>query len=560
MRELMTLIKVNLNVNFGISAMKYVYLKQKKDIWKPLIFIIAISSLIPSYLLILALVKGLYTGFKMINQESMLLLIGFLGAQLIIFIFGIMYVMSKFYFSDDLKLLIPLPIKPSNIVIAKFITLLVNEYLLVFPIILPFVITFGIKSQVSFLYWLYSMLTLIVLPIIPLGLSTIIVMLFMKYTNIKGKKDLLRVIGMILLIIIILGIQFSIQTATQGMAKGQEQEYISQLIKENNLLIKKSGTAFPPSRWAAMALSSYENVQGLLNLILFIGASLVVFYLMIILGEKIFYKGLIGGQEVIAKKKRLSEEEFAKTTSRVRNPIMGILLREVKILLRTPVFLVNSVVPIFIIPVALLFPFITSGEMADIVSKFYIEKNLGLINLGFIGFVIFISAMNSVSSTTFSREGKQFWISRIIPVKVEYQLIGKILTSILLQLLTIIVMLGAVSIIVKIHLSTIVSVLLLGLLGSIPLIELGMLIDIIRPLLDWDDPQKAMKQNLNVLFAMLIGIIYTVLFGVLVFALNYIKINAIIIYLLLAVIFIILSIILFIIINGTAVKRYREIE
>ncbi len=38
--------------------------------------------------------------------------------------------------------------------------------------------------------------------------------------------------------------------------------------------------------------------------------------------------------------------------------------------------------------------------------------------------------------------------------------------------------------------------------------QLGMVIDILRPLLIWDNPQKAMKQNLNVLIGMGVGTIY----------------------------------------------------
>jgi len=48
------------------------------------------------------------------------------------------------------------------------------------------------------------------------------------------------------------------------------------------------------------------------------------------------------------------------------------------------------------------------------------------------------------------------------------------------------------------------------------LTAVGMAIDLARPLLDWANPQKAIKQNLNVLLAMLadIGVLTVVYFGV----------------------------------------------
>jgi ABC-2 type transport system permease protein len=42
----------------------------------------------------------------------------------------------------------------------------------------------------------------------------------------------------------------------------------------------------------------------------------------------------------------------------------------------------------------------------------------------------------------------------------------------------------------------------LALLAGFFLTAIGMIIDLARPLLDWTNPQKAMKQNLNVLLSM----------------------------------------------------------
>ena len=56
----------------------------------------------------------------------------------------------------------------------------------------------------------------------------------------------------------------------------------------------------------------------------------------------------------------------------------------------------------------------------------------------------------------------------------------------------------------------------LALVAGVLLTVVGMAIDLARPLLDWTNPQKAIKQNLNVLLAMLadIGLLTGVFFGV----------------------------------------------
>ncbi|EOD01625.1 putative ABC transporter permease subunit [Caldisalinibacter kiritimatiensis] len=559
MRELISLIKVNLNVNFGISAMKYKYFKQKKDLWQPLVFIFVIMSLIPTYVLYIKLLEGLYKGFEMISQKGLLLLLGFLFSQFVIFIFGILYVMGKFYFSNDLNILIPLPLKPNKILIAKFVTLVVNEYMTIFPLILPVFTIYGINASRGLLYWIYSILTFIVLPVIPLALSTILVMLFMKVTNIKGKRDLIRIIGFVVMLVLIIGLQFGIQSMSNNVEEGQEQEYIAQIASQNDVLVKKMGTAFPPCVWASFTLINSNNLNGLINLVLLIGVSVLAFYLMVLIGEKVFFEGIIGGQETVTKKKKLSEKEFKKKTSKKNHPIIAIMMRDLRILIRTPIFMMNSIGSIIVIPIAIAIPLVTSKEVANSLMRYYTVDNLPIINLAIVALIIFI-ATSGVASTTFSREGRKFWISRIIPIKVDHFLLGKILSCLLVQLFAVVIMLGSASFVVELEISTILVVFILGLLGSIPVVEAGIFIDILRPLLDWDNPQKAMKQNLNVLFSLLLGILYLVLLAGIVFVLFSLNLKPILIYTILTVIFVVLSIILFFVITPITASRLVSIE
>ena len=94
-----------------------------------------------------------------------------------------------FYFSKDIEYLLPLPLKPYEIVIAKFNTILVTEYITVFAFLLvPFII-YGIVTSASLLFYLYGALVLLVFPILPALISSIIVMLVMSITGIIKNKD-----------------------------------------------------------------------------------------------------------------------------------------------------------------------------------------------------------------------------------------------------------------------------------------------------------------------------------------------------------------------------------
>jgi len=561
MKGLGSLLKTQLNVNFGISAMKYKYFKQQKELWQPAIFLVAILSLLPVYIGYIKVIGFLFPTLKSINQEGILLLVGIIGAQIILVLFGISHIFAKFYYADDLQILIPLPIKPSTILTARFITVMINEYLAVLPILIPILLIYGLQSGAGILYWLYSILIVVTIPIIPLAISSIVVMIFMRYTNIKGKRDLIRVIGGVLMVVAILAIQTITQRTAANLPQGGQMEYITSLLSEKNSLIRQMGASFPPSIWASNALINFNSANGLLYLLIFIGISSFIFYGMVYTSEKVFYKGLIGGQEVSSKKKKLTDKQLDNKITKVRHPIFAILDRDMKILVRTPIFLMNSIGAVIIIPFALAIPIFSGDQqMTNRIMQFYNEGNMAIINLALSAFIIFIAANNGIGATTFSREGKQFWISRVVPIKVEYQLMGKILSSILVQILALVVILGGALFIVPLRLSTILVVTILGILGSIPVTQLAMFIDITRPLLDWDNPQKAMKQNMNVLFSLMAGIAYVVVSGLMVLFMLKLKLNPTIIYLIMGVMYIVISVVLFKILSRFTTKRFREIE
>lgn len=133
------------------------------------------------------------------------------------------------------------------------------------------------------------------------------------------------------------------------------------------------------------------------------------------------------------------------------------------------------------------------------------------------------------------------------------------LSSLFVQLIGIIVLLGCLAYMGLINLQGIFLITILGLLGSIAMTELGMIIDIYRPLLEWDNPQKPMKQNLNVLIAMGVGSLYLLAIGFLTYKLMEI-IDIIFIYGILAVVLIVSSYIFYSILLRLIKRQFEVLE
>ena len=555
MNKLISLIKTDVKNTYSLSSFTQ-SMTSKKNLWVNIIMGIAILSLLPSYYFMIRGLSNFYDIFFQIGQESYLLNTGIFASQLLIFVFGILYVMSKFYFSSDLNQLIPLPIKPSYIIGSKFASLMISEYITSLPVVLPFIILYGSKSGEGVLYWIYAILLILILPVIPLSLASLLVMLFMKYTNIGAKKDLVRVIGAVLFIIIAVWIQYSIQKlATSSVEMGED--FLIKLAEDSQYLVRTLGIVFPPSMWGTLALANSSILTGLLFLLLLIGISALSIFIVIYLSESIFLEGLLGNVEVATSRGKGSLKELDKTVS-VAKPALALAKKELIMLFKTPVYLINSIGGVIIIPVILVMSLVTTDESMEPVMEL-LDSYPNIVNLGVIGIVISLAIINSIGSTTFSREGKNFWIQRVLPIKASDQAIGRILSSLVVQMIGIAILIPAIFFIKSLSFMDIILIILIGLLGSIPMTQIGMLIDISRPMLVWDNPQRAMKQNFNLLITM--GVCTLIVMGLFFLVKSLIfNIDIVYIYIIIAGILSLMSIILHNILVKLIDRQFVELE
>lgn len=557
MGKIISLVKTDFNTTFGLSSIAHSF-QNKKNRWQIIVFSIAMLSLLPSYILLIRSLDKAYDIYNQIGQKSMFLLSGFLMAQIIVFVFGLLYVMSKYYFSSDLAQLVPLPIKPSCILGSKFVTLMFSEYLTSLPIILPFIFIYGLRGGEGVIYWIYSFLLVAMLPVIPLVLSSILVMFFMKYTNIGRRKNLIRTLSSVLFIVLIIYIQLKINTVTQK-ALLQGDDFLINLVKDSNLLVKNLGLGFPPSMWAALSLSNYVNITGLFYLSIFIGAGVLSFIVMILLSESLFFDGLLGNIEVSASKGRTGKKLSIKNSTGQTKPYLALAKKEIIMLFKTPIYLFNSIGGVIAVPIIMVMSAVSGGEESMESMIGFIETKPEFTALVGIGFITLMGMLNSVGVTTFSREGKNLWIQRVLPIKTRDQIIGRILSSIAIQVLGLVALLVALVFVIKLEVSTVILIIVFGILGSIPMTQLGMIIDITRPLLTWTNPQQAMKQNLNVLLGMGLGFLYAGGIGFLMFNLiGKIEIN--LVFIILAAIFIVSTVILYYILERLISEQFEILE
>lgn len=558
MSRTLSLIKTNLNVNFGVSAFRYTMRHNKKKLVE-LIFIMAailmgVGSLILAYSVFL---NEMFTVGKLLNQPEVILTMAFMMAQLFVLMFGIFYVMSVFYFSQDLDLLIPLPLRPYEVLGSKFIGIMAYEYLTLLPILIPPLVIYGRGMDQGLLYWLKGILVILASPILPLVLATLFVIVLMRLVNLRKSKDLLAILGGFMAILIAFGFNFYLSNNLQGMDQSQLQNLLSSQMG----LIELIGKRFPPSIWATIGITQGGGV-GLGNLALFIGSSIILFIFLLWLSNLIFYKGLLSGQEVKRNRKTLTDGDLSKSYYNVSSPVIALFRREWRLLLRTPVYVLNGMGGVIIGPMMVLLMFF-GGQQQGLEEIFKLlssrPASVYYVLIGS-GFMLLVSGMNVVASTAISREGKDFWISKMIPVSAQDQIKGKLLHGLVIATMTIITNLIAFSLIFKLEWVNILLIFMLGMIGAILLVVLGLIIDVLRPKLEWTNPQEAVKQNLNALFGILAtaGVIFG--FFILSKVLLGAALSAGLIYLIFGLISVLLIIISLKFLLRIAENRYYQIE
>ena len=158
--------------------------------------LIVFAILIPSFMFGIAfVVTGLLTVLKSMGQEGVILSWGIAINSTIVFVFGIFYVISTFYFSSDVEMLLPLPLKPRQIVAAKFLVVTIYEYFTTAIFFLPIWITYGVYMKCSPMFYLYGLIVFLLLPVTPLSIASVIIMIIMRFTNLSRYKDTVRMLG-----------------------------------------------------------------------------------------------------------------------------------------------------------------------------------------------------------------------------------------------------------------------------------------------------------------------------------------------------------------------------
>ncbi|HPD01380.1 MAG TPA: hypothetical protein PLA01_08535, partial [Acetivibrio sp.] len=396
----------------------------------------------------------------------------------------------------------------------------------------------------------------LLVPVIPLAISSLLVIVLMRFVNIKKTKDVIVVVASFLSIAIGMGVNFYVQR----MINGGMDEYLD-MSQIQNWVIEAVGSRFPPSLWVTYGLSK-PGMEGWGYFLLFVLVSVALFTLLLWVGNRVFYKGILSGNERSGKKRRVSFENSMNKYIKVTSPLTALFWKEWKLLLRTPVFMINGLAGVVVMPVMTLISIL--GQNQESIGKF-IEvarepRNDIYVSLVGFGLMVLASSLNIVSSTAVSREGHSIWISKMIPVSPRMQIISKLIHSMSISMMGSLVIAGFMVALIRVSVLKVLFLIILSSLGSMTILILDLIIDIFRPKLDWTNPHEAVKTNLNGLFGIIVSMGFMLILTVFASAMVLLQLPQTVVFLGIFIFEAVMLLLSIIVLFKPAEKRYRNIE
>ena len=244
---------------------------------------------------------------------------------------------------------------------------------------------------------------------------------------------------------------------------------------------------------------------------------------------------------------------------------MSYLKKEFKLLFKTPAFFSNCIIINFIWPFfigLIVFLYDKTGNLKKILDLYH--NNNYTVHLAFIIGVIILSilitAVNSIASSSISREGSSFFYMKVIPLSYKKQILLKTISSIIVSFIGLFIYILVFAIIFKLGVVNTILYIILSFIAVLFISILGVYLDTINPKLVWDDEINALRGNHNVFINMAFAIIISGVLVGLIFMLKYLNLGLVLAYVISFIIIIVFTILTYLISMKYGSKNIERIE
>lgn len=420
-------------------------------------------------------------------------------------VFGVLVIFNIMFFSSDREHLVPLPFRSHEILAAKFTYAYLAESMMEFLILLSMFVGFFLAYGWSLVSFLAAVIGIFVVPLLPLTYCAIISLLILGCMRKVKNGRIFHHISTILLIIFVLLFLVSFK----DMGGITVENYVNSLASDTNLFSQILNKIF----FTVPLLMDAVANNSILSLLLFLLGNAGAVAIMLLLGRFLYQPGLYTVGALGSGKKNIRED----TKLSVPHGIFASYIKkEYLVLLRTKAYSGNCFYINLLWPFGLcLFLFLNREKegLAHVRNLYQTgnERSILFLTMGVILLSFIATAMNSLASTAFTREGAHLSLVKYIPVPYRMQMYAKAFISLSITYPPLLLCVIIAGIYLNMHPVWYVYYALIILLCVTITTVIGMALDSAHPHSTWDDEYSALRGNLNTFFDMAVVMVISVL-------------------------------------------------
>jgi ABC-2 type transport system permease protein len=318
---------------------------------------------------------------------------------------SVSFALSTLYLSRDLDTLLVTPVPVRSVFLARFLEGLITTYLLFFTLLAPALTGYGQALGYGFGFYVALPLVLVLLPLLPISIGTLLTMILVRVIPAKRLRDVLTIIGGLF--------GFAIYVGSQMLARADD------LATPQNAerLLRFDVPALPTS-WGARVLVAAGT--GDLRTVLIFGslyllATIGLFAVCVALAERLYYNGWMsmagtGGGRV---RRRAQRSLSASAGRRAGTGFGAIIRKDLRTLPRDLQQLSQLLFPLAI-SVFWIWRVITDAQLNE--ATLGSAERFADTTLVAMGLLVCVLIASHIGLTGLSREGNTIWLLKLAPL------------------------------------------------------------------------------------------------------------------------------------------------
>lgn len=402
MKEFFTLFRLEIKSRFGARGTGKPWL----TVLKVLVALVLVGLVYAAYVFG---VKQLVSMFYFYGMGTEFLVLFIALSLLILTLFGISSVIKNLFRSGDNELLMRFPVSAQAVFASKISIFVLYQIIFTLFIELPVFIIFGITSAQGWTYYALLPVVLVFCIVLPLSIANLLAIPVMRIgTRVKNMFAL-----SLLLSVILVAAGFAIyMNILQGVVNYMKEEAMSFFSKETMMVIAEAAKYIYPANWFAyMLIGEWRVGASLLSLLVVALFAFGAF----ILNKKLYLDTILRDIEGSGVTYTIV------TKNRVRSPAWAAFRREFLEIFRSSNYSFQYLCMAVAAPVMVY----NCNKLAAAMG----ENSIGAVivpALTLMVMLIFCSIILSFAASSVSREGDNFYLTKILPLSYRTQVLIKI--------------------------------------------------------------------------------------------------------------------------------------